>query len=357
MIQRIATAERQHSPLLPSVHPRGGVAVLLNARAKAVNAGIRRSLAKVVPPEDLFLSHSQEEAAEIADWVVARRYRTVFIGGGDGSFVSWVNRVLEASERRRTRAPRFGMLALGTGNAVAELVGATPGNAVEGLASFLAGKVPGHRQLDLLEFEGRLTPFAGFGVDAAILNDYNWLKERLGGTPLEGLGLGVAGYGLAVALRSAPRTLMERRPAYCEIVNAGREAWRLDGRGRRVGPAIAHGELLYAGPCLMAGASTVPFYGMGMRIFPFAQKARGMMQLRVATDPAVATLLLNIHRIWSGEFEHEKLLDFQVDRVSLRFERPMPLQVGGDAEGWRQEATFGMARTPIELIDFGGAAS
>jgi diacylglycerol kinase family enzyme len=107
----------------------------------------------------------------------------------------------------------------------------------------------------------------------------------------------------------------------------------------------------------MAGTSTVPFYGMGMRIFPFAQQARGMMQLRVVTDPAVSTLLLNIHRIWSGEFEHEKLLDFQVDRVSLRFERPMPLQVGGDAEGWRQEATFGMARTPIELIDFGGAAS
>jgi diacylglycerol kinase family enzyme len=357
MIQRLATAARSPFQPAPASSPHGGVAVLLNARAKAVNAGVRRALAAVVPPEDLFVSHSHEEAAEIADWVVARRYRTVFIGGGDGSFVSWVNQVLEAAERRRTRAPRFGVLALGTGNAVAELVGATPRHAVEELSRFVAGKVPGHRQLDLVEFEGRRTPFAGVGVDAAILNDYNWLKDRLVGTPLQGLGLGVTGYGLAVALRSAPRTLLERRPAYCEIVNTGRQAWRLDGQGRRVGPPVRHGELLYAGPCLMAGASTVPFYGMGLRIFPFAQQARGMMQLRVVTDPAVATLLLNIHRIWSGEFEHEKLLDFQVDRVTLRFERPMPLQVGGDAEGWRQEATFGMARTPVEMVDFGGAAN
>ena len=43
--------------------PGAGVAVLLNARAKAVNDGVRRALSLVVPPEDLFLSRSHDEAA------------------------------------------------------------------------------------------------------------------------------------------------------------------------------------------------------------------------------------------------------------------------------------------------------
>jgi diacylglycerol kinase family enzyme len=341
----------------PTAPDLDGVAVLLNARAKSVNEGVRRALSLVVPPEDLFLSHCPEEAAEISDRVVARRYRTVFTGGGDGTFVSWVNRILDAGARRHVRPPRFGVLALGTGNAVAEMVGATPRRHAEDLARFVAGQARGTRRLDLLTCEGRRTPFAGVGVDAALVNDYAWLKERLHGTPLQGLGLGAAGYGLAAAFRSAPRALLDRRPSYCEIVNEGRSAWRLDEAGRRVGSPVAPGELLYAGPCMLAAASTVPYYGMGIRAFPFAHLAAGMMQLRVATEIAVPTLLLNLHRIWDGSFSHDGLLDFHAERVSIRFERPMPLQVGGDAEGWREELAFGMADQPVELVDFGAAAA
>jgi len=357
MIQLVASAQPLQAPVLPfSARPRG-VAVLLNARARSVNTQVRQSLSELVPHEDLYLSQGEEEASEIADWVVARRYQTVFTGGGDGTFVSWINRILDASERRHQRAPRFGVLALGTGNAVAEMVGATPRHHVRDLSRFLAGRVHATRPIDLVTCEGRRTPFAGVGVDAAILNDYLWLKDRLAGTPLQPLGLGVAGYGLAVALRSAPRQLLERRPAYCEIVNTGREAWRLDREGRRVGPAIGPGELLYAGPCMMAGASTVPFYGMGLRIFPHADKARGLMHLRVVSDLPVATMLMNLQRIWAGDFAHEKLLDFHADQVALRFDRPVPLQVGGDPEGWRDSVSFGMAPSPVELIDFRGAAA
>jgi diacylglycerol kinase family enzyme len=351
MIQLVSTAERFRAPTLPSP-ARGGVAVLLNARAKAVTRSVLRTLSLIVPREDLFVSHGEEEASEIADWVVARRYQTVFTGGGDGTFVAWINRIIDAAERRHQRAPRFGVLALGTGNAVAELVGATPRRHARDLSRFLAGDFSGTRRIDLVTCEGRRTPFAGVGVDAAVLNDYLWIKERLAGTPLQALGVGVTGYGLAVALRSAPRRLLERRPAYCEVVNTGRQAWRLDGQGRRVGPVIGPGELLYAGPCMMAGASTVPFYGMGLRAFPHANKERGLMQLRVVSDLAVSTLLMNIQSVWSGEFTHEKVLDFHADQVALRFERPVPLQVGGDAEGWRETVSFGMAPSPVELVDF-----
>jgi diacylglycerol kinase family enzyme len=263
-----------------------------------------------------------------------------------------VNRIVEAAERRSFRPPCFGVLALGTGNAVAEMVGARPRRHAHDLARYLRGDVDGVRRLDLLTCQGRRTPFAGVGLDAAVLNDYNWIRERLQGTALARLGVGAAGYGLAIALRSAPRFLAERRPSYCEIVNVGRPAWRLDAGGQRVGRPIGHGELLHAGPCMLAAASTVPYYGFGLRVFPFAETGRGMMHLRVATSIRVPTLLANVPRIFAGSFAHEGLLDFHADRVALRFERPMPLQIGGDAEGWRDEVTFGMAANPVELVDF-----
>ncbi len=342
-----------HPAIRLSRHPasRPDFAVLLNANAKHVNGGVRRALEGVVPAKDLFLSRTPDDAHAIADMVVSRRYQTVFTGGGDGTFVAWVNHIVDRAERRAVPVPRFGVLALGTGNAVAEVVGARPSGPVEALAAFANGATR-LRRLDLLTCEGRRTPFAGVGIDAAVLNDYCWLKGLLADTALSRLATGVSGYALSVALRSAPRYLLERRPAYCEVVNVGRPALRLDGRGRQIGPAIRHGELLYAGPCMMAAASTVPFYGFGLKAFPFAEARPGMLQLRIASQLAVPTVLLNLSRIWSGEFEHAGLLDFHVERVSIRFERPMPLQVGGDAEGMRETVTFGMASAPVEVVDF-----
>lgn len=357
MLQTVASAERFAGLEHPLVSPSAGVAVLLNGNAKQVNAAVRRALSSVVPEEHVFLSRSADEAAAIAEEVVARRYRTVFTGGGDGTFVGWVNRILESAERRAARPPRFGVLALGTGNAVAGMLGATPRRHVQDLVRFLRGEAGHTRRLDLLTCGGRRTPFAGVGVDAAVVNDYVWVKSQLDGTPLRRLGLGAPGYGLAVALRAAPRCLLERRPSYCEIVNVGKPAWRLDTRGERVGRPIAHGELLYAGPCMLAAASTVPYYGLGLRAFPFADRAPGMMQVRIATCIAIPTLLMNLARIWSGKFSHPGLLDFHADRVALRFERPMPLQIGGDAEGWREELTFGMAADPVEIVDFAACAT
>jgi diacylglycerol kinase family enzyme len=334
---------------------RRGFAVLLNANARQVDASVRAALQEIVRPEDLFLSRSADEAVSIADAVIARGYETVFTGGGDGTFVSWVNHILDSAERRATVPPRFGVLALGTGNAVAEVVGAKPSGHVGALTAYASGAANRFRRLDLLTCEGRRTPFAGVGIDAAVINDYCWVKSRLKETALERLAVGVPGYALAAALRSAPRYLVERRPSYCEIVNVGGAAYRLDSRGRQVGPSIQHGELLYAGPCMMAAASTVPFYGFGLKAFPFAGVRAGTMQLRVASQLSVASVLLNLPRIWSGEFEHPGLIDFHAERVAIQFERPMPLQCGGDAEGWRDSVTFGMAE-PVELVDFNASA-
>src|SRR5512134_3261854 len=98
-------------------------AVLLNAHAKRVTPRVRAAIEAAVGPENVFLSHEVAEADGIASQVVSEGYGTVFAAGGDGTFVGWVNRIVEAAAAQGRPVPRFGILALGTGNAVAGHLG------------------------------------------------------------------------------------------------------------------------------------------------------------------------------------------------------------------------------------------
>src|ERR1700682_1218676 len=81
------------------------VAVLLNANARAVSDGLRRELENFVPPEDLFFSRTFEDARSIARTVFDRGYRTVLTGGGDGTFVGYVNCLFEEALQRPGPGP------------------------------------------------------------------------------------------------------------------------------------------------------------------------------------------------------------------------------------------------------------
>ena len=212
----IATSERlaPHRPPAPCLAalddaaPGPSVAVLLNANAKQVNARVRRALSLVVPHEHVFLSESAEQASAIAEEVVARRYRTVFTGGGDGTFVSWVNRILERAERRARaaaalRRPRARHRQRGRRGGRRD---PPPRARPRPLPARRGGAAPA--ALDLAHLRaGRRTPFAGVGIDAAVLNDYVWVKDRLADTPLRRLGLG--------ARATASPSRSARRRAIC----------------------------------------------------------------------------------------------------------------------------------------------
>ena len=77
------------------------VAVLLNANARKFSKKIVRSLSHVVPEGDLYISRSELDARRIAQAVLDRRYHTVFLGGGDGTFSSFVNEIMNQVELRR----------------------------------------------------------------------------------------------------------------------------------------------------------------------------------------------------------------------------------------------------------------
>jgi len=358
-----------HGPIehLPVRH-RERVAVLLNANAKAVSEGLRRELENFVPPEDLFWSRSFDDARTIARTVLERGYTTVLTGGGDGTFVGYLNCLLdEASEpqvvvrgggamqlaRHRFRVPRFGVLKLGTGNAVAEFCGSSARRigVVEDILRTRSGEVSVAHRLHLLTCEDKLAPFAGLGIDAAVLNDYVRLKKGLEGGRLQFAGVGGLGYFLSVVGRTIPSYLLQRSAPNVEVVNLGAPALQIGPDGRPIGRDIPRGAVIYRGPCRVAAAGTVPYYGFGFKVFPFALKAPGRFQLRLSAM-GVPKILAHLPRLWRGQTPRTGMLDFQCDKVQVSFDREMPLQIGGDAEGYRKQLVLEMSDRQLELLDF-----
>ncbi len=334
------------------------VAVLLNANARRVSAKIVRALSHVVPEGDLFLSRSELDARRIAQTVVDRGYQTVFLGGGDGTLTCFVNEVLgEVNRRRRyhsTPTPRFGILKLGTGNSLATWVKASPTKGDGFLDDVLrarSGEVPGTRAIDLLLIDGKRAPFAGLGMDGQLLNDYIKLKNSFAEGPLARLMSGPGGYFTSVALKTVPYYLANSNSVDCEIVNHGSVAWRMGADGKPV-ETFGPGSTLFKGALMMAAAGTIPFYGYELKMFPFAGKRRGMFDLRVGKIPA-AKILANLPGLWSGTWFPEGLHDFLASDVSVRFSRPMPFQIAGDAEGYRDELRLQTSAEAIEVCDFG----
>ena len=115
--------------------------------------------------------------------------------------------------------------------------------------------------------------------------------------------------------------------------------------------AFQTGDVMYRGPVRMLSASTVPSYGFEFKMFPYAGQRRGMMQLRAASIGA-ATVLSNLPKCWNGTFRHPDVHDFLCDSATVRLERPMPMQIAGDAGGYRDHVRFDVADRSVDLVDF-----
>ena len=202
----------------PSVPPPSHrIAVVVNGNAKSVNDEVISTLDQILLGGDLFVSRRLEDAAEIAHTLVTRGYGTVLTGGGDGTFTVMVTEVVHAARRQGKPPPRFGLLRLGTGNALAWVVGASQAKG-RGLAADIQrlGEDAGSREVRLIEVEGFVAPFCGFGVDAVVLDDYQHVKESLSRTPLKRVAAGPLSYAVASVTRSIPSYLFRRVP-HCRV--------------------------------------------------------------------------------------------------------------------------------------------
>lgn len=331
--------------------PSDKVAVVVNGNAKQVTDELVEMLDQIVQSGDLFVSRSLDEGREIARTIVAKGYNTVLTGGGDGTFVQMVTWVSREAERKNAKPPRFGFLKLGTGNALAWVVGAQNEKG-RGVVADLARlrTEGGSRKLRLIETEGVLTPFAGLGVDAICLTHYNQTKDMLRRIPIvKRHAAGGFAYFVSIVGRSMPEYTFRSHPMV-RVVNEGLPADRIGVDGRPVGSPVLAGEVLYEGPAHMVSMSTIPYWGLGARMFPFANDREDRFQVRVA-DPNPWEVARYIRKWLDGTHRSNKVHDFLVEKVSIHYAEPMPMQIGGDPIGARTDVVATLAK-PIEVVDY-----
>lgn len=302
------------------------VAVMLNRRAQGVTAGRLRWFRAQVPAEDLFITGSIGEASEAIAAVIARGYEVLCPGGGDGTFMATAAALVALAPERM---PALLPLRLGTGNAVHDVCGASRPTR-RGLARDLARAADPDEPvapLRLLEVDGRLTQFAGVGLDADWAADYAWLIKRHVGTgPLLPLVRGVPGYALTATALTIPRLI--RRPFVAVKLIARGGASRLDADGRAV-QGIAGGEVLFEGPVTMASMSTVPSYSAGFRFFRHVDRIGDAFQVRVAFARPFE-VVRHARRVLGGGHDPERVIDFAARGLRVELPTATRYHAGGD---------------------------
>lgn len=359
-------ATRRNEAALPHTVPDPArVALMLNRNARQVTDRLARRMERLVGSDHVFYSRSIEEAEAYAREIVHRGYGTVICGGGDGTLARAFNMVQQYVEEsnawRQQRferygdrqnllaVPRFGFLRLGTGNALAAIVGARrPLEDVRRIVDYLPGRTV---KVPMLESGTERFFFAGMGYDSHLLNDYNWVKERFRGRVMERVLHGLPGYFGALAARTLPGAVMGRMARIEARVTTRGRAYYVDPRRGDAVEELPPGEVLFDGRASLIAAGTTPYYGYGLRIFPFARMMPGMMQLRIATLGPVASLA-HLPSIWRGSYRNAKhVLDFLVEDAQVELSSPYPFQHSGDGQGLISALDLRVAAHPLELVD------
>lgn len=337
------------APLSQQVLGEMNAAAVLNANARQVSASI---LAEVTAnfPGAVFLTKSQAEAEQRLDMLLESGFDAIFAGGGDGTIVHTLNSLADQLQRRGmtpSEGPHVGLLPLGTGNALAGHYDIGSPLGADGWlhAHTLVNEAP----LRLLQGHDGRFPFAGFGLDGAVLNEYIGFKKALENTPLEQLTQGMTGY-LAASLRTLQCALTRRGlQPMIQIVNTGGRAWRVDTlTGQRL-QSYEPGEVLYSGPSQWVAGSSTSCYGFDMQLFPHAEACPDRFQMRVFNGSPLKAIT-QLPSLFNGTFEDPSLHDFLVESVSIWSEAPQDYQVAGDAMGTRQRWRWRLDPTPFSVI-------
>lgn len=345
--------ERQKPPLPKADR----VAVVLNGNARQVTDELVESFDQVVGTGDLFLSKSLTEARNIARRIVRSGYPVVLTGGGDGTFVQMVTSITREAAACGHEPPRFGLLKLGTGNSLAWALGA--GTTRKGVLADLTRlrHDSAHKDLPLIEVEDLLTPFAGAGFDALGLKHFHDVRSIVRHLPWIGRhATGAMSYAISIPTMTIPELAL-RPPLAVRIVNRGAPAQELDKNGSPTGRYIEAGETFFDGNCIAALVSTIPYWGFGFRIFPFADNLpEGRFCLRiVATHPLhVAAHMVSA---WKGTYRHDNLRDFYADDVEFEFPKPTAIEIGGDPGGMTESLRARLHPNPVKVVDYDSRAT
>ena len=130
---------------------------------------------------------------------------------------------------------------------------------------------------------------------------------------------GPLAYALAATTSTIPGYLVRKTP-HCRIVNRGGDATR--GRRRDTPSARRSGAVVFEGPAKLAAVSTIPYYGFGFRVFPYADERKDKLHLRVSNIHPIE-FMKNFRSVWRGEYENlATIFDYFVDDVEIEMDRP-----------------------------------
>ena len=322
------------------------VAVLLNRAAQGVTEARVRWFRDRVPAADLFVPDGVAATDDALGAIVARGYDVLCTGGGDGTFMVAAAGLIA---RAPARIPALLPLRLGTGNAVHDVCGSSPATR-RGLAHDLArAAAPSERiaPLRLLEVDGRVTQFAGVGLDADWAGDYaRLIKRHVGNGALLPLVRGAPGYALTALALTIPRLI--RRPFIDVRLIAPDGAQALDADGRTV-RTLAAGATLYEGPATMVSMSTVAPYSAGFRYFSNADRIGDAFELKIAIASPYQ-VVRHARRLLGGGHDPARVLDFATR--ALRVELPVATRyhVGGDVVPASRGFTVGTSRHAVPVL-------
>eukprot|EP00929_Paragymnodinium_shiwhaense_P114962 TRINITY_DN83523_c0_g1_i1.p1 TRINITY_DN83523_c0_g1~~TRINITY_DN83523_c0_g1_i1.p1 ORF type:complete len:541 (+),score=104.64 TRINITY_DN83523_c0_g1_i1:67-1689(+) len=406
------------------------VAVLMNLNAQGVSPNLVKWAKQVCGEENVFATKSEAEGEKACHAIVERRYGTVVAAGGDGTLTAIIGSIRDCLRDRYderepldTSMPRFACLPLGTGNAVACLVGPPrhpetlvpfKGQETKPEASLLVrgwrrlrrlllwqgrkevmsrkaieelvaggkrsgqpGKLPAIRELNvsIVEVDGQeLCLLGGFGFDALLLDDFSMMREHIKNSfmkPILGVFASVVGYFIAMSLRTLPMYISGKHRVKVKVQAApSADAPVLYVDPRRGDSALPLKETcmedgvekplmtLYEGPAALVSFGSCPFYGAGLRLLPFACSAPGIMQLRIAKLPPWRWVPV-VHKIFAGTYRNAQDVfdfvgrEFFVEASVDDSPKGCPLQLSGDARGWRKTSHLKVVGN-VRFVDFLG---
>lgn len=329
--------------------PKRRVAFLFNSNARSVTPLIKNKLERLIPPQDLYFSHDKHESVAIINGIIDKGYTYLFCGGGDGTVAQTINVAYQRSLFGKNKETlKIGVLRLGTGNALARFLKAK--DYEQDIRHILSGKTFFPVSVNMVETEEHaLTPFAGIGYDGEIVNDFQSIKDMFVHTPFRKVFTSFFGFTLAGVFKTLPRQFLKEDARV--IIKTTSEAYRMireQGRDEEVyvsGPTV-----IYDGPAPLICIGTIPMVGYDFKMFPFALRRPGYMQLRICAVPLAVCLSHFYPSIWQGTFRHPKLLDYLVKDITIESDKSLPYQSAGDAMGHKKSLAFNISQNPVEMV-------
>lgn len=368
-----------------------GIAIILNSNARGVSRDMMQAIQDLACDKIRVYTTSTYPQAQQAIRDMQKSPPQVVVPiGGDGTLTTLIQLFHDAS----IPLPYIGYLPMGTGNALGTVIGCLPKRrfrkqkrlqAIKDVLLQLSdiaqtmkqanGDTSIEHQVDIVEMplmhvtttssnqtnkQQVYCFFAGIGFDSLMLQDYKELQEWSSKSRFwKDKFASVWGYTVALFTRTLPKCVAYQSHLVGLQVSTKKPALWVDHRRGDVVRKVrldttdkdGSSTLLYKGQAGIVAASTTPFYGGNLKLFPFARLSENGCQVRIGRiHPLVG--VVNIPRIFSGAYRNSEMgcLDFIGTQFTVDISDGHPVQHSGESMGLAQHVELQVLKEPVKFV-------